>query len=164
MKSKRHGLYLWRSMWRSTEIPSKYNEHSVSPGSWNNNNTPGLFLREGTPGKDGFEIEPLPLDLVQVQNELVQVSQSSLPDLGLVLEGCVIRRIFERLQKTLVVAHLIDQLLKQTLPKLLPSNVEDSKTANTVTRIKEVYPAMKEDFIRINHRQWFRPRMRTAIF
>lgn len=56
--------------------------------------------------KDGFQVDPATLDLVEVVEVLVEVCQPPLPQCGLVGKPSKIGRVFQRLQQTLVVSHL----------------------------------------------------------
>ena len=65
-----------------------------------------LLLGEGSPAKDGLQVDPLALDLVQVLQVLVKVCQSLLPDGGLVRKALVVGRVLQGLQETLVITNL----------------------------------------------------------
>ena len=54
-----------------------------------------LFLGQGSAPKDGLEIDPLALDLVEILEVLVQVSKPLFPDRRLVLEYPVVRRVLQ---------------------------------------------------------------------
>ncbi len=71
----------------------------------------GLFPRQRPTPKYGLEVDPLPLDGVEVLEVLVEVGQPGFPQRHFVLEARVIGRVFERLQQAAVVAHLVDHVL-----------------------------------------------------
>lgn len=66
-----------------------------------------LLLGKSPSSKDWFKVHPLPLDLVQVVQVLVKISQSLLPHRGLVLKALIVWRILQRLQQALIVTNLI---------------------------------------------------------
>ena len=66
----------------------------------------GLLLGQGTPAKDGLQVHPLPLDLVEVVQQLIEVCKTLLPHWCLVLKALVVRRVLQWLQQALVVSHL----------------------------------------------------------
>ena len=67
---------------------------------------PSLFLRQRTSAKDRLKIDPLPLDLVQIVEVVIEFTQACLPDRRFVLEGFVVGRVFEGVEQALVVADL----------------------------------------------------------
>ena len=70
-------------------------EISSSPEVIINSLEPTLLLGQGTPAKDRLEVDPLTLDQVKVVEVLIQISQTALPDGGLVFEHLVIRRVLQ---------------------------------------------------------------------
>ena len=67
---------------------------------------PGLLSGEGTAPENGLQVDPSPLDLVELVEELVEVGQPGLPDGGLVGKPLEVRGVLQRLQQALVVSHL----------------------------------------------------------
>ena len=67
-----------------------------------------MFPGECSAAEDGFQVDPLALDVVEALQKGVKVSQLVLPEGGLVSKALEIGRVFEALQQTLVVPNLTE--------------------------------------------------------
>ena len=72
---------------------------------------PGLLVGQGTAGKYGLEVHPLPLNDVEIHQALREHRQAVLPSRGLNLERGVKGRVLERLHEALVVRDIRHGLL-----------------------------------------------------
>ena len=69
-----------------------------------------LLFGQRASSKNRLQIHPLALNLVQIHQIMVQIGQTRFPDVSLVFEDLIIRRVLEGLEKTLVVADGVDDV------------------------------------------------------
>lgn len=94
-----------------------------------------LFPWQRPTSEYGLEVDPLPLDGVEVLEVLIQVGQSGFPQRHFILEAQVIRRVFERLQQTAIISHLVDHVSP------VPDDTQRSSLTVRVIRQAEAGPS-----------------------